>query len=153
MSKFFLGTRASACVAAAWEGKYHVLCHISYIFFESFLEIRMLSGVENSFGQGVVLIRWHSNACPRWVYSLGSQSTKDKPLTLCKICSAVPKTLLCYQHCSATWPQFWSKHCLGCSEGHQLIPSRPSTTTFCQAESPFQHWLEKYGQKYLVFSI
>lgn len=37
--------------------------------------------------------------CPPRVYSLGSQSRKEKPLTLCKFCSSVAQTLLYYQHC------------------------------------------------------
>lgn len=125
MSKFVLGTRALACVTAAWEGKYPVLYHISYTFSESLSERRILPGGKFLWSLRVVLIRWHCNASPPRVYSLGSQSTKDKPLTLCKFCSAVPKTLLCYQHCSASQSQFWNKHCRGYSEGHWRIPSRP----------------------------
>jgi len=97
-------SRAPSRVTVTWEDK----CHHSdrpppSFFFSPLCMLSMTSyGMESPFGQwgsAVLAVSPPIFFCTPSLLAGGVLGRADKTLTLCKDCSAVTKTSLCYQHC------------------------------------------------------
>lgn len=119
----FLESRASACARVAWEDECHNHEHPFFLF----LLHTMLYYMEcpsMQLGSAVLAVSPFSPLPTANSQTEVSRIGKKEP-TLCNLCSATAKTLMCYQHFSATnlkHSTVWAA-----MENVNFLPGRPSS--------------------------
>ena len=138
-------SRAPSCVMVTWEDKHHRSEHPPLSFFPSFICWAWCHMVWNiplvSWGQLSRLCPLPASCAPPASSLVGWGEEQKRPW-LCKHCSAVTKTSLCYQHCFSTNP----KHSLILATVKKINSIPAKISAFCNNNLGAEHfWLSVDG--------
>lgn len=109
------GSWAPSHIAVSWKDKCHLSKHVLPFFSSHFCILSMMS-----YGTFCPLGSWGQLFQP---YSLTTFPQAEKVLSLCKHCSAVTKSSLCFQHFSSTNPKYSTMPASYCDK-HYFYPNQ-----------------------------